>query len=187
MKLHYQPREKEKIKMAVTIQDNMVVSLAYSLTADGEIIERATAEEPLDYLHGAENIVPGLEKALSGKTIGDRFTITLQPGEAYGEYDESDLETVAKDDIPDVEQLEPGMVVVLEDEEGYIFDAIVREIDSNSVILDFNPPLAGKVITYDVEVLAIRDAEEEELAAGQPYGFDDEDYDDDDYEDDDEE
>ena len=68
-----------------------------------------------------------------------------------------------------------------------MLDAIVREIDSNSVILDFNPPLAGKVITYDVEVLGIRDAEEEELAAGQPYGFDDEDYDDDDYEDDDEE
>lgn len=165
--------------MAVTIQDNMVVSLAYSLTTDGEVIERATAEEPLDYLHGAENIVPGLEKALTGKKVGDRFTITLQPGEAYGEYDESDLETVSKDDIPDVEMLEPGMVVVLEDEEGYIFDAIVREINNDAVVLDFNPPLAGKVITYDVEVLGIREAEEEELAAGQPYGFDDEDYDED--------
>jgi FKBP-type peptidyl-prolyl cis-trans isomerase SlyD len=183
MNIHYQPRDKEEKTMAVTIQDNMVVSLAYSLTADGEIIERATAEEPLDYLHGAENIVPGLEKALTGKTVGDRFTITLQPNEAYGDYDDNDLESVSKDDIPDVEQLEPGMVVVLEDEEGYIFDAIVREVTNDAVILDFNPPLAGKVITYDVEVLGIRDAEEEELAAGQPYGFDDEDYDDDDYED----
>jgi FKBP-type peptidyl-prolyl cis-trans isomerase SlyD len=167
--------------MAVTIQDGMVVSLAYSLTSEGEVIESSTADEPLDYLHGAENIVPGLETALTGKKVGDRFTITLQPQDAYGEYDETEVETVAKDDIPDVEQLKPGMVVVLEDEDGYIFDAIVNEINDDSVVLDFNPPLAGKTITYDVEVVAIRDAEEEELAAGQPYGFDD---DDDDYDED---
>ncbi len=167
--------------MAVTqIQDGVVVSLAYTLTSDGEVIERASSEEPLDYLHGAENIVPGLERALDGKKVGDRFTVTLEPEDAYGEYDEEEVEVVAREDVPDAEALEPGMVVVLEDEDGYIFDAIVREITSNSVVLDFNPPLAGKTITYDVQVVALREAEEEELRAGQPYGFADDDYDEED-------
>jgi FKBP-type peptidyl-prolyl cis-trans isomerase SlyD len=154
-----------------TIRDGMVVSLAYSLTADGETIETATAEEPLDYLHGADNIVPGLEAQLLGKKVGDRMTVTLQPAEAYGEYDPEDTETVPLSDFPDASELTEGMAVVMEDEDGYVFDALIREIRGDEVVLDFNPPLAGRVITYDVEVVEIREAEEEELAAGQPYGF----------------
>ncbi|MBC8171708.1 MAG: FKBP-type peptidyl-prolyl cis-trans isomerase [Anaerolineae bacterium] len=168
-----------------TIRDGLVVSLAYTLTADGETIETSTSEEPLDYLHGAENIVPGLEAALNGKRVGDQFKVTLQPADAYGDYDDDDVETIPLSDLPDAETLEEGMVVVMEDEEGYLFDAIIREIGKETVVLDFNPPLAGKTITYDVQVLAMREAEEEEIAAGQPYGFDD--FDDDDYEEEDEE
>lgn len=164
-----------------TIRDGMVVSLAYTLTADGETIETSTTEEPLDYLHGAENIVPGLEAALNGKRVGDTFTVTLQPADAYGDYDDDDVETIPLSDLPDADQLEEGMVVVMEDEDGYLFDAIIREIGKDTVVLDFNPPLAGKTVTYDVQVVAMREAEEEELAAGQPYGFDDFD-DEDDYE-----
>ncbi len=168
-----------------TIRDGMVVSLAYSLTADGEIVETATAEEPLDYLHGADNIVPGLEAVLLGKKVGDRMTVTLQPAEAYGDYDPDDTEIVPLSDFPDANELSEGMAVVMEDEDGYMFDALIREIRADEVVLDFNPPLAGRVITYDVEVLEIRPAEEEELAAGQPYGFmDDHDHDDELYDED---
>lgn len=169
--------------MAVTkIEDNVVVSLAYTLTVDGQIVEEATEAEPLDYLHGAENIVPGLETALTGKTVGDKFTITLKPEDAYGEYDEDDKETFAKEDLPGAEMLEVGMEIVLEDEDGYEFEAIVAEISGNEVVLDFNPEYAGKTITYDVEVIALREANEEEIEHGHPhsYGYDDddEDYDD---------
>jgi FKBP-type peptidyl-prolyl cis-trans isomerase SlyD len=167
-----------------TIRDGLVVSLAYTLTADGETIETSTSEEPLDYLHGAENIVPGLEAALNGKRVGDQFSVTLQPADAYGDYDDDDVETIPLSDLPDAETLEEGMVVVMEDEEGYLFDAIIREIGKDTVVLDFNPPLAGKTITYDVQVIAMREAEEEEIAAGQPYGFDD--FDDEDYDEDEE-
>lgn len=167
-----------------TIRDGLVVSLAYTLTADGETIETSTSEEPLDYLHGAENIVPGLEAALNGKRVGDQFSVTLQPADAYGDYDDDDVETIPLSDLPDAETLEEGMVVVMEDEEGYLFDAIIREIGKETVVLDFNPPLAGKTITYDVQVVAMREAEEEEIAAGQPYGFDD--FDDEDYDEDEE-
>ncbi len=163
-----------------TIRDGMVVSLAYSLTADGEIVETATAAEPLDYLHGADNIVPGLEAALVGKKVGDRLSVTLQPAEAYGEYDPEDNETVPLADFPDSNELAEGMAVVMEDEDGYMFDALIREIRADEVVLDFNPPLAGRIITYDVEVMEIRQADEEELAAGQPYGFMDDDFEDDD-------
>jgi FKBP-type peptidyl-prolyl cis-trans isomerase SlyD len=167
-----------------TIRDGVVVSLAYTLTADNQTIETATAEEPLDYLHGAENIVPGLETALLGKRVGDRFNITLAPEDAYGAYDENDREIVPLGDFPESDNLQEGMSIIMEDEDGYLFDALISKIDGNNVVLDFNPPLAGKSITYDVEVLAIREADDEELAAGQPYGFDD--FDDDEYEDDEE-
>lgn len=174
--------------MAVdTIQDDLVVSLAYTLTSEGKIVETATADDPLDYLHGAENIVPGLESALTGKRVGDKFTITLAPEDAYGDYDEEDTETFSKDEIPEADTLHVGMVILLEDEDGYQFEATVSEVTADEVMLDFNPPLAGKTVTYDVEVVAIREADEEELELGYPFGYDDEDDHDHDHDDYDEE
>ncbi|MBC8098685.1 MAG: peptidylprolyl isomerase [Armatimonadetes bacterium] len=170
------------------IRDGLVVSLAYTLTVDGEVAEAATAEEPFDYLHGAENIFPGWEAVLTGKKVGDKFQVTLPPSEAYGDYDPEDVENVPREDFPEGDLLEPGVAVMMEDEDGYVYEAIVREISGDVVALDFNPPLAGKTLNYLGEVLALREAEDEELAAGLPYGFeDDDDYDDDDYEDEDEE
>lgn len=164
------------------IADGVVVTLAYTLIADGLEVESATADDPLDYLHGAENIVPGLENALAGRKVGDRFEITLQPEDAYGIYDETDVEVIERDDIPDSEDIEPGMVLLLEDEDGNAFDGIVTDVTENAIVVDFNPPLAGKVVTYKVEVLGMRPADEEELEHGHPHGFDDfSDYDDEDY------
>jgi FKBP-type peptidyl-prolyl cis-trans isomerase SlyD len=160
------------------IEDGVVVSLAYTLTVDGTVVETASADAPLEYLHGAENLVPGLERALTNKMIGDKFSITLQPEDAYGDYDEDDIETIDRNEFPDDETLEPGMVVVLEDEDGYEVEAIVSEVTSNAVVLDFNPPLAGKTVTYTVEVVELREADEEELEQGYPFG-DELDYDDD--------
>lgn len=165
------------------IQDGVVVSLAYVLTVDGKEEERVTAEDPLEYLHGAENIVPGLEAALDGRKVGDSFTVTLSPDEAYGEYDEEDIETIDRRDIPGADTLKPGMSVELEDEEGYLYDATVREVTAQSVVLDFNPPLAGKTLTYAVQVVGLREADEEELDHGHPHGM----YDDDAYDDDEDE
>ncbi|GAB4513054.1 MAG: peptidylprolyl isomerase [Anaerolineae bacterium] len=170
------------------VKDGMVVSLAYRLTADGVEVEEATAEEPLDYLHGYDNIVPGLERELAGKKVGDKLTVTLQPVDAYGEYDEEDIEVIDRSDLPD--DLEEGMEVLIEDDAGNIAEAVVKEITKDSVVLDFNLPLAGKTITYDVEVVGVRDADPEELDHGHPHTgyFDDEDdfeYDDDDYDDED--
>lgn len=171
------------------IVDGKVVSLDYTLTVDGEEIARTEPGDPMEYLHGVGEILPGLEEALAGKTVGDSFTITLAPEDAYGDYDDEDIEEVDLNDVPNAEELEIGMVVEVEDEDGYSYTAQVAEITDGTVILDFNPPLAGKTLTYAVKVLEIRDATAEELEHGHAHGeFDDEeDGDWDGYEDEDEE
>ena len=165
------------------IEDGVVVSLNYVLTVDGEEIARTEEGEPMDYLHGAENIVPGLEAALTGKVLGDRVSVTLKPADAYGDYDDENVEELDREDVPNADELEAGMIIEVEDEEGFTYLATVREVSADTVILDYNPPLAGKTLTYDVEVTALREADEEELAHGHPHGMDDEDEDWDDEED----
>lgn len=172
------------------IRDGVVVSLAYTLMVDGEEVDRAESDEPLEYLHGAENIVPGLEDALTGKKVGDKISVTLKPEDGYGEYDEEDVEVVERDEIPDADMLRQGMVIEAEDEDGNSTLGVVREITNGKIVLDFNPPLAGKTLTYNVEVLGLREADREELAHGHPHGLhahfhDDEDWDDEDWDDED--
>jgi FKBP-type peptidyl-prolyl cis-trans isomerase SlyD len=160
-----------------TIQDGLVVTVAYTLTVDGEVVEEALADDPFEYLHGAMNIVPGLESALTGKAVGDEVKVVVQPADGYGDYDPENVEEVAKDEIPDAADLEEGMVVMLEDEDGDMFEAIITEVKADSVILDFNDTLAGKVLNYAVKVLDLREATEEEVEQGFPesYMIDDED------------
>jgi FKBP-type peptidyl-prolyl cis-trans isomerase SlyD len=169
------------------IADGLVVSLNYVLTVDGETLAQTDADDPMEYLHGAEEILPGLERALDGKQVGDKFSVTLQPEDAYGDYDDEDVEEIDRADIPNVDELEIGMVVEVEDEDGYAYMAQVREIGEKIVTLDFNPPLAGKTLTYDVEVVAIREATAEELEHGHSHGDGDEEEDDYEYEDENEE
>ena len=158
--------------MSDTIQDGKVVSLTYILTSEGAEVERATKEDPVEYLHGAENIVPGLETALIGKKVGDKLNVTLEPQDGYGDYYEDDMDEVERDDIP-TNDIEVGMELILEDDEGNLFEAYIKEISADTVLLDFNPPLAGKTLTYDVEVMSIRDADEEELEHGHVHGDED--------------
>lgn len=154
------------------VQDGVVVSMAYVLTVDGEEVSRASADDPLEYLHGAENVVPGLEAALDGKRVGEKLHVTVPPEDAYGEYDEEDVDEFDLDEIPGAENLEPGMVVEVEDEDGYIYVGTVQEVNEETVLVDFNPPLAGKTLTFDVEVLGLREANEDELDHGHPHSLD---------------
>src|SRR5690349_8484312 len=146
------------------IADGVVVSIAYVLTVDGQEVERADNSDPIDYLHGASNIVPGLEAALNGRKVGDKLSVTVSPDQGYGAYDKDEVERVDRRDIPGAETLKNGMVVEMEDDEGYIYEATVVEISKDAVTLDFNPPLAGKTLNFDVEIMSLREADEEELA-----------------------
>lgn len=168
-----------------TIADGVVVSLMYKLEVEGDVVAETEPDEPMEYLHGAENIVPGLEAALSGKRLGDKLSVTLAPDDAYGDYDPDDIDEIPREDVAHMDDLEVGMVIEVEDDEGDVYLAFVREIGDETVTLDFNPPLAGKTLTYHVEVIGLREATEEELAHGHVHGTHD--YDEDDFDDEDEE
>jgi FKBP-type peptidyl-prolyl cis-trans isomerase SlyD len=158
--------------MAVdTITDGVVVSMTYLLTVDGEEVGNAGADEPLEYLHGAENIVPGLEAALEGKRVGDKVHVVVPPEDAYGEYDDDEIDEFDLGEIPGGENLEEGMIVEVEDDDGYVYIGTVIEVDDEAVVVDFNPPLAGKTLTFDVEVLSIREADAEEKDHGHPHSL----------------
>lgn len=169
------------------VADGMVVSFQYKLYVDGKLYvenDQESEDNQIDYLHGADNILPGLEQALNGKRVGDKLSVTLTADEAYGEYDDEDIETIDREDVPDAEELEVGMLIEVENDDGSIELAHVKELTPQSVVLDFNHPLAGKNLTYEIEVLGVREADEDELAHGHAHGV----YDDDDeyYEDDEE-
>ncbi len=169
------------------ITDGVVVSMTYTLTVDGEEVGTAGADDPLEYLHGADNIVPGLEAALVGKQVGDKVHVVVPPADAYGDYDDDEIDEFDLDEIPGGENLEAGMIVEVEDDDGYVYIGTVMEIEDEVVVVDFNPPLAGKTLTFDVQVLSIREANEEEKEHGHPHSlnsfYDDED---EDYEEDEE-
>lgn len=177
--------------MADVIGNGKVVSLAYTLRLDNsEIVDYTEAGDPLEYLHGAENIVPGLEKALEGLKVGDTRDVTVTPEEGYGVYLPEEVEVVERSQFPADLPLEVGLALELYDDEGESMEAYVREVGDQHVTLDFNHPLAGETLHFAVEVLAIREATEEELDHGHPHGMydDDEDFeDDDDFEDEDDE
>lgn len=181
--------------MPDTIQNNVVVALAYTLKLEnGEVVDESDAEDPLEYLHGAGNIIPGLERELSGMRVGEVKRVQVAPSEGYGEYDPEDTEVLPRTEFPTDMPLTAGMVVTLADAEDNYTEAVIREVSAESITLDYNHPLAGKTLFFDVEVLSLREATPEEIAHGHVHGaeydfedeFDDDDFDfeDDDFEDD---
>ncbi len=151
------------------IEDGVVVSLVYKLTVDGDILDQSSADDPLQYLHGADNIIPGLEKALTGLAVGDNKQVVVEPLDAYGDYDPDDVEDVERSLFPPEVELEEGLVLAMRDESGNQFEATVIEVDDEYVALDFNHPLAGETLTFDVKVIDLRDPTVDELAHGHPH------------------
>ncbi|XWX04154.1 peptidylprolyl isomerase [Aggregatilineales bacterium SYSU G02658] len=164
--------------MTLRLKNDMVGLLAYTLTVDGEVVETVDRANPIEYLHGAQNIVEGLEAALEGKQAGDTFEVTVAPEQGYGEYLEDDIEAVPASEFDDLDELQVGMELEMVDEDGDVVEATIVEITPDQVVLDFNPPLAGKTLHYTVEVVDVREATEEELEMGLPASLIDEMYDD---------
>jgi FKBP-type peptidyl-prolyl cis-trans isomerase SlyD len=159
--------------MAEMVHDGAVVSLAYTLRlANGDVIDFSEQDDPLQYLHGAENIIPGLERELTGLQVGDSKEVEVPPEEGYGVYDPKDVEVIDRTMLPKNMPLKLGMVLEITDDEGNLSEAIVREISPKNVTLDFNHPLAGQKLFFSVEVIGVRDATEEELAHGHPHDGD---------------
>lgn len=157
--------------MSVTITAGKVVSLEYSLTNDaGEQLDASTVERPLLYLHGADNLIPGLERELTDKTIGDAFEVSVPPEEGYGEKEETEPQVVPRSSFPPELPLEPGFAFGVENEAGEPIPLWVVKVEGDEVFVDVNHPLAGQTLHFKVKVLAIRDATEDEKVHGHPHG-----------------
>ena len=156
------------------VQDGKVVLVHYRLTLDGvdEVVDSTEGDEPMAYLHGADNIVPGLERALEGLGIGETIAVTLEPGDAYGEREPDAIQEIPHDAFPDDLEIEVGMQLTAEDEDGELTPLYVRAIAEYHVVVDTNHPLAGETLRYEVTIVDIRDATESEVEHGHAHGGD---------------
>jgi len=155
----------------MTIAQHKVVTIHYKVVDvdSGTVIDSSEGAEPMTYLHGAQNIIPGLENALDGKQVGDEFEVTVAPEDAYGEYSDERIQKVPVEAFEGVEKVEPGMAFTADTEHGPV-NLIVTEVDETTVTVDANHPLAGKSLSFSVKVESVRDASDEEVAHGHVHG-----------------
>ncbi|MDP8100737.1 peptidylprolyl isomerase [Phocoenobacter atlanticus] len=148
------------------ITKNTVPSIAYQVrTQEGVLVDEAPVNQPLDYLHGHQNLVVGLENALEGKAVGDTFEVRVKPEEGYGEYNEDMVQRVPKDVFQGVDELEVGMRFIADTDIGPL-PVVITEVDETEVVVDGNHMLAGQELLFSVEIVSVRAATEEEIAHG---------------------
>ena len=148
-------KQKKGVSVPAAVQDNMTVEFEYTLTVDGAVVDSSQGRSPLKYVHGKGEIVPGLEKELTGLHIGDSREVTVQPQDAYGQIDPTAFMEVPKTNLPKEPPPKVGMVLTGKDPNGHPFQARIAEIKAESVRLDMNHPLAGKTLNFKVKVLSI--------------------------------
>ncbi len=149
------------------IADRCVASFNYKLTDDeGQVIDSSEGRAPLAYLHGAGNIVPGLEKELSGKTVGDSFKAKIPPELGYGQHNEAMVQELPSEAFQGVDEVKPGMQFQAQSPQGPL-NVVVTKVAEDAITVDGNHPLAGKTLHFDVEVTEVREATSVELEQGQ--------------------
>lgn len=152
------------------IANNTVASFHYTLRdTEGNVLESSDGSDPTVYLHGHNNMITGLEQAMNGHSAGDRFAVELEAKDAYGPRDEARIQRVPVKHLVFKGKLRPGMTVQLNTSEGRR-PVTVAKAGRHSADIDTNHPLAGKALSFDVEILEVRDASEEELAHGHAHG-----------------
>lgn len=155
----------------MSIAANKAVAIHYTLkNDDGEILDSSEGTDPLMYLHGHQNIVPGLEAALEGLAVGDKKHVRVSPEQGYGERMDEAIQKVPQSEFPAEIPREIGLQIFAEGPGGQHFPLWITAIDDDVVTVDGNHPLAGQALNFDIEVVEIRDASEEELAHGHVHG-----------------
>ena len=155
----------------MTIQDEKVVSLTYTLRVDGQVQDQATEENPLEFIFGLGYLLPRFEENIQGKSVGDSFEFVLSPQEGYGLYDQQAVVELPKqifeiDGKLQEQLLVVGQVIPMMNQAGGVIPGKVLEVGADSVKMDFNHELAGKELHFTGKVTAIRDATEKELTDG---------------------
>lgn len=155
----------------VKIQNDRVVRIHYTLRDDaGATIDASSPDDPLEYLHGHGNIVPGLEAALTGAEPGRKLQVDVPPEAGYGPRDEEAVITIERDRLPKDFQPEVGMQLASRTPHGHVVRMRIAAVDDRQITADLNHPLAGRTLRFDVEVADVREATTEELAHGHGHG-----------------
>ena len=149
------------------VEIDSVVSIHYSLHLDGgEMVDTSRGREPMNYLHGHGNIVLGLEEELTGRKVGEQFAVGVPAEKGYGESNPDGVQKIPRSNFPTELELAPGVALRAQDGDGAPVMMRVMEVGEQEVTVDLNHPLAGKTLYFDIEVMAIRTATQEELAHG---------------------
>ena len=153
---------------SLKVADNVVVSLDYVLTLDDDReVDRSDKDAPMEYLHGFNNIVPGLENELNGMAVGEEKKVIVKPEFGYGERDPDGVTEFPRDTFPSSLNLEVGEPVMMREKEGgESFQAYVTELRTDTVLLDFNHPLAGETLHFRIRIAGLREPTSEELTHG---------------------
>jgi FKBP-type peptidyl-prolyl cis-trans isomerase SlyD len=152
------------------IAKDKVVTIDYTLTdGQGTVLDSSQGGEPLSYIQGAGSIIPGLEAALEGKSIGEALQVTIAPDQAYGERDESLMQTVSRGLFEGADQVEVGMRFRVQSDSELQVITVVG-VEGDTVTIDGNHPLAGVTLNFDVTIRGVRDATGEELSHGHVHG-----------------
>lgn len=153
------------------VADGAVVSIHYTLkNPEGDVIDSSEGGDPLMYLHGAENIVPGLERGLAGRNVGDNVAVEVLPIDGYGERLGPGPQRVPRDAFPPDAEPEEGMQVFAQGPNDETIPLWVVGVDDEAVTVDVDHPLAGVTLHFQVEITSVRAATAEELEHGHPHG-----------------
>ena len=153
----------------MNITENKLVKLAYELKVDGEIVDKATAERPLEFIFGTGMLLPDFEANVEGKVAGDKFAFTLTPEQGYGEINNEAVVELPKeifmvDGVVADELLVVGSVLPMGDNMGNRMNGVIKDIKDDVVVMDFNHPMAGKILNFSGEIVEVREATDEDTA-----------------------
>lgn len=152
------------------ISKNAVVSIDYTLTdSKGEVLDQSSKGKPLQFIHGLGHLIPGLEKALEGRSAGETLKANIPHADAYGVRDESLMQSLPKDNFEEIPDLKEGMELEAESEDGVRIITVVG-VNEDTVVVDGNHPLAGVDLTFDVTIVEVREATADELGHGHVHG-----------------
>jgi FKBP-type peptidyl-prolyl cis-trans isomerase SlyD len=154
----------------MNIEDKRVVTLAYTLKDNDDNLIDQSDDGSFCYLHGASNIIPGLENALTGKVSGDEFSISIAPEEAYGVREDEKIQTVPREMFPPDQDIEPGMQFHAQSPDGVPLVVTIAKVEEESIVVDGNHPLAGVQLNFEVRVMDVREATSEEIDHGHVHG-----------------
>ena len=155
----------------MVVAADKVVLIHYTLTNDeGKVLDSSAGGDPLAYIHGHGNLIPGLERELEGKTSGTKLNVKIAPADGYGEHDAELIQRVPKRSFAKVSNLKPGMQFQAQTSDGHARMVTVTGIQGDMVTVDGNHPLAGEHLNFEVEITEVREATQEELEHGHVHG-----------------